>query len=390
MERGTGPKEERKAGGLQFNLAKQTLTEFFVLVAVTSLFLVLLEAGCFLGLRGLSIVTRDVHLRDEILSGYRGKNWAPALAREQEASAHLDFRPYIVWQRRPYRGETVVIENERWRRTFHSQCDHDAYTIWMFGGSTMWGVGSPDWGTIPSSLAELYERAGRSVCVRNYGEDGWVSTQEVIALMLELKRAARKPDLVVFYDGANDTFLPYQSGRVDVHMNFNIIRQQLESENGIRRGGAAYLRQTNTAQLIFALARLLAQPARSPLSARTDLDSLARAVVRNYLQNIDLVDALACRYGFEYAFFWQPLVFTAHKPLTPQEERLGGPKSGTPPEAWCRKVYELMRSEHRANLFDIEDVFDNVSDQVFLSWCHVVMSGNQIIATRMYQSLIGR
>ena len=69
-------------------------------------------------------------------------------------------------------------------------------------------------------LAEQNDKAGRSVCVRNYGETGWVSTQELIKLMLELKRTGRKPDLVIFYDGANDVYLPYQYGRVDVHNQF--------------------------------------------------------------------------------------------------------------------------------------------------------------------------
>jgi len=390
MNLSAGPEKGWRAESPQVSRTIEGLARFSVPVALTFFFLIVLEIGSFLLLRFLSIATRNTHPRYEVLSAYRGERWAAALAREQEASARLDYRPYIVWQRRPYRGEAVVIEEGGSRRTFHSQCEDRAYTIWMFGGSTLWGLGSPDWGTIPSSLAWLYEKAGRTVCVRNYGEDAWVSTQEVIALMLELKRAVRKPDLVVFYDGANDVYIPYQSGRVDVHMNFDFVRDELERENAIRSGGVRYLRQSNTGQLILTLATLLAPPTHSTLFAGANRGSLARAAVANYLQNIDLVEAMARHYGFEYAFFWQPLVFTGHKPLTLEEERIRGAKSGAPPEAWCHQVYELMRLERRPNLFDLEDAFDKTRDSVFLNWCHITMNGNLIIATRMYQSLMAR
>jgi hypothetical protein len=65
-------------------------------------------------------------------------------------------------------------------------------------------VGAPDWGTIPAYLQEeLEERFNGAVCVVNYGEDGFASTQEVILLLIELQRG-NVPDAVIFYDGVND------------------------------------------------------------------------------------------------------------------------------------------------------------------------------------------
>ena len=64
-----------------------------------------------------------------------------------------------------------------------------------------------------------------SSAVTNFGETGYVSTQNLIALMLEL-RAGRRPDVVVFYDGVNDTYSAYSQQRAGLPHN--------ESESGRR------------------------------------------------------------------------------------------------------------------------------------------------------------
>ncbi len=97
------------------------------------------------------------------------------------------------------------------------------------------GRGLPDWLTIPSELALEYSNAGGPACVRNFGVLAWVSMQGVVELMLELKRAPRKPDLVVFYDGINDVFSVYQSGKIDVHQNFDHIRDVFEQAGRLSR-----------------------------------------------------------------------------------------------------------------------------------------------------------
>ena len=50
----------------------------------------------------------------------------------------------------------------------------------MFGGSTMWGTGARDACTIPSLLARALQGRGMSLEIINFGETGYVRTQEVI------------------------------------------------------------------------------------------------------------------------------------------------------------------------------------------------------------------
>jgi len=184
------------------------------------------------------------------LSPYHNAPWADRYWREFVSSNRVEYHPYVIWRRRPFVGETINVDSFGLRRTKNTQCSDRSFTIWMFGGSTLWGSGSPDEVTIPSLLAAEYARDGHPVCVRNYGEMAWVSTQEVIKLLLELKHAARKPDLVVFYDGANDGLLPYQSDWLDGHQNLDRIRMVFEQQLEGRDGSFAWLSRSNTVQLL--------------------------------------------------------------------------------------------------------------------------------------------
>lgn len=371
--------------------AKEVATNFSILLTVTCILVLLLEVGSFLLLRFMSKLHPGVTPVNMQLA-QKGQSWTGALAREWAPSGSYDYQPYVVWRHRRYRGETIFVDDEGLRRTYHSHCDGDQYTIWVFGGSTLWGAGSPDWGTIPSFLADLYEKAGQPACVRNFGEGGWVNTQEVIDLMLELKRARRKPDLVIFYDGVNEAFVSIQSGRVDVHMNFDYIKSQMESSAIQTSGGFRYWLNTNTGTLLRYLAERRVLPGTRRLrSEAIDSDSLARAAVANYLQNLELVEILGREYKFEAAFFWQPAIF-AGKPLTGEERKIVSTQNALAPnlEAVWLAASNLIRAETRPQLYDIADVFDNLEGRVYLDWCHVTMDANRIVAARVYQALAQR
>jgi hypothetical protein len=152
-------------------------------------------------------------------SVYKSVPWGKQFWKENKEAIKFSYEPYVVWKQRPYSGQTITVESDLRRRTMNSQCDGKTYTIWMLGGSTMWGAGSPDWATIPSQVAELLSKAGTPACVRNLAQTGWSNTQEVIELLLELKRNPQRPNLVVFYDGYNDGYSFYQSGKIDAHLN---------------------------------------------------------------------------------------------------------------------------------------------------------------------------
>jgi hypothetical protein len=78
--------------------------------------------------------------------------------------------------------------------------------LWLLGGSTMRGGWVKAGETIPSYLAEIINRPGSpdKVIVTNFGENSFNSLLETKYLQKLLIDAAEPPDLIIFYDGAND------------------------------------------------------------------------------------------------------------------------------------------------------------------------------------------
>ncbi len=358
----------------------------------TLLLLLLIETGSYLVLR-----TRGYRHPHEILASdssiYQRERWAHQYWQEAFEATKFSYEPYVVWKQLPFAGQTINIEGDQRRKTLNSTCGGDAYTIWMFGGSTMWGTGSPDWETIPSHLAGLLTKPGAPVCVRNFGQTGWRNTQEVIELILELKRTPRRPDLVIFYDGYNDGYSFYQSGKFDAHLNYDRIREQMERPSRPRRGGFVvdFLLSTNTARLItgargpHTLLEGYEVPLPPPISdadARRDLDV-------SYLGNQDVIGALAKQYGFQYASFWQPVIFYGHKILTAEEDTIHRFYAAGIDEkdAEYKDMAEVLRSAAHPHLFDIADVFDGCRQTIYVDYVHVSPEGNQLVAQRMYDVL---
>lgn len=367
---------------------QKRITGFFAMIAFTAILLGILELLSFVAMRLLRASVFEETPGARMLAAYKGQSWAEALAREEKESRKIyDYKPYTIWRSHPHQGQAVNIDENGMRKTYFSHCDANEFTIWMFGGSTMRGNGSPDWGTIPSQLAELYEKNGQPACVRNFGEGAWVSTQEVTQLMLALKSDARKPNLVIFYDGANDTFVPYQSGKADVHMNFDTIKNQFESQRDLRQGSFGYLFRTNLVQLLFSLAMRTHQHVGDRPIPASDLHGLAQATVRNYFSNFEVVNGLAREYGFDYAFFWQPNLFASHKELFGPEKDIRHSAKLAHLEQWVPRVYELVDEQKRDHFYDISNALDGIHEQSYLDWCHIVMSANRVVAQRMFDVL---
>src|SRR5215510_1414185 len=160
---------------------------------------------------------------------YRSQPWAAQYWREFLLSRQTRYHSFVLYRRAPFKGETINIDQEGIRMTPGADCGPNAFKVFAFGGSTMWGTGSPDWGTIPSYLQRGIKKLKNGpICVVNFGESGYMSTQSVIELMLQLQ-SGNIPDVTLFLDGVNDVYTAYQSGRPGVHENFEQIAAKFEN-----------------------------------------------------------------------------------------------------------------------------------------------------------------
>ncbi len=342
---------------------------------------------------------RDLRYVDEgreDLPYFQSQDWAQDYWREYHAAwddRDLSYQPYVIWRNRFFEGKTLNIDMQGRRLTPGATCVPGAYRVFTFGGSTMWGTGVPDWGTIPAFLqAALSERMTQPVCVVNYAEQGWVSTQSVAQLALAL-RDGETPDVVIFYDGNNDAFAAYQSGAAGGPQNLDSLLARFEARPPVSPW-LALASQTRTYRL---LARVAGQPNDQPAppfqAAGIDAGALADQIAQTYLGNLQVVQALADDYGFEAYFFWQTILLVDGKPLTAEEQSIKQVADNVYPgyaglyRAASQRIAEASRT--RPGLHAIMDVFADQTDLVFIDPFHVTVEGNQLIASEMFATIWG-
>src|SRR5262245_18814993 len=247
---------------------------------------------------------------------YNDPSWAIQYYKEIdeiEKRKSMRWRSYAYWRRMPHSGKYININPDGLRKTSNVSAGEETGStvkVFMFGGSTMWGLGSEDDFTIPSVFAREANNKGISCEVINFRQYAYVSTQEVIELMLQLQKG-NIPDAVIFYDGVNDTFSAFQLG-VSGLPHGEIYREKefglldLERRELKILAVRSAIEQLSTVRFLngglktFGLRHddILSIPPQyeKPISDRGDL---ARAVVETHFNNIKLVRALSEAYGFK-------------------------------------------------------------------------------------------
>lgn len=222
---------------------------------------------------------------------------------ESDGGGVYQYYPYVAYRHAPYVSQRTNINEQGVRVTPGAQCTKEAYVVHVFGGSTVYGAYVADNETLPYYLQkELDASIERDVCVVNFGANGWVSTQGVIMLIQELQNN-RIPDLVIFYDGHNDSF----AAEILYVFGPNIQKMIEESEKS-RRPTLKWIQSLRTYQ---EFERILEGFAKNKSIADTsisfDSSALGEKVVSRYLSNVKVVEGIAERYGFRAIFVWQPL-----------------------------------------------------------------------------------
>lgn len=116
------------------------------------------------------------------------------------------YQPWVGFSERPFRSACLNIDDADplpVRRTLPASGKVTEKTIWLFGGSTLFGWGVPDNQTIASHLSEILSKSGTHYKIVNHGHTWYYSSQEA-ALFATLLRHGQRCDLAVFLDGLND------------------------------------------------------------------------------------------------------------------------------------------------------------------------------------------
>lgn len=240
--------------------------------------------------------------------------------------------------------------------------------VWMFGGSTLFGVGMRDEHTLASALAKAASRSGLNLQIENFGVPGDVAWQENRRMVAALSHSQERPELVVFYDGFND--LQYTDG-----MSYSDRGAPGDFIGPLDRLQMPALEELKS---IDNGDRLVVEvPPVTGSEPRAD-DLIVAAAAGQYSAAHDEATRLLSTYDIPMLRFHQPsqrtraMVVDGEMRVDERNRKLGRGFLATLP----------------SDVVDLSHVFDDVPGPVYNDAVHTAESSNDLVAASMLDALI--
>ncbi len=209
-----------------------------------------------------------------------------------------------------YDPYALFLNREGRRPTAHNASEPGGgnVAIWMFGGSTMRGSTDFDERTIPSFLVRALNEKGGNLhfTALNFGEDSFNSLMETKYFQkITIENPEPKPDVIVFYDGANDCSYFSQYRTPYAHHGYRRARGLIESYYrsvfGIFKPLNAALYSSFTKEIYDKIVLIF-----TPVEI--DSDSL-RQFLDKTEQRYDYLNSRAVAQNAVFILFWQPVLW---------------------------------------------------------------------------------
>lgn len=269
--------------------------------------------------------------------------------------------------------------------------------IWMLGGSTTRGDTVPDHQTLPSYLALTLNGPGTRwrVAVVNYGENTFNSLMEAKYLQKLLIETPRPPDLVIFYDGANDCMYFNEYHTIYGHYGYRRLKGVIESY----RRSAIGLFKPLTAALycsytLEAYDRLRHAVVTGAHPSDPDLLEMGAAMQERY----EHVRRLAASYGATFLLFWQPMLWVESGVVDPgvtgREKQFGIMQASF---LKARQSFQITNQslaqclQDKPYFVDLRNVLCSRREPVYdPDGVHLDAYGNRLVAEAMAREIVKR
>lgn len=295
-------------------------------------------------------------------SVFPGEPWGAEVLAVQEEPAPCDAIDVQAEYSESFRLSTRYVNVVAGRRRTLTVRDPE-HTVWVFGGSTTYGIGQRDEGTIPSALVRLAAERGARLEVLNLGCPGKVNWAETVEFEAMLRAGLGPPDVAVFLDGINEwnaAFTREIVGLLDPAIPFP--------------GYAS----TDDQEALLADAR-----ARGYVETH-DQQRQMRLAAAQYRMGVERARALGEEYGVPVVHFWQPALFTM--PVdAPGNPTVYASDEIDPATAMAAgRSYREAAERSGVEPIDLMDIFDHAEQPLFFDCCHTNEAGARLEAAAMY------
>lgn len=259
------------------------------------------------------------------------------------------------------------------RRRTHTQppCGCRRIRVWMYGGSTTFGMGQRDDHTIASELVKEAGDHGLVLDVSNRGVMGNTHWMEATRFAWDLQNEP-PPDQVVFYDGGNDLAYAEQAARnpLDVMAPPDLTRRQVASVLNVFTGLDSFFDGHSKPERAEILKGTGVDDA-----ARMSPESIGRLAASRYEDSRRMSQAIALSHDLSARWFWQPT------------EETWSPQTPSQGSADARRTADEARRRLDRAVIDLTGSYDSEIGPIFLDGVHTNERGALIIALEMFERL---
>jgi lysophospholipase L1-like esterase len=311
------------------------------------------------------------------LPNYANIGWAEQHFRElgqaQLNRDTTDFKSFIGWRRKPFKGETINVDGPYAQRRTVNHGTDGAKRAFFFGGSTMWGTGANDEGTIPSQFAAL-----TGMNSDNFGEAGYTAHQSLM-LLIQLLQEGHRPDLVVFYDGVNEVAIKCVTELTpDSHMLESRIDILLKEQASSPASFSHYLAPIwRVAGRVKSILVGTTGTAREGYNCHSNSHKGAR-IADNVVRDWQMAKRIVESYGAKFIGILQPVLYVSR---TRHDHLDDGPPLM---RAQFQTAYPLIkqRMADAGVFYDLTSALD-IDEYIYVDFAHVSPNGNRLVAARI-------
>ncbi len=324
-------------------------------------------------------IAKNINSRFQ-LSPYKQYDWALDYWKDH-MKVRAEYCSHMAWRCNTINSKTINVDTFGFRTTANlPPKEQTSSQIALLGGSTMWGYGVNDENTIPSHLAKYLD----STWVYNLGQNGYCAFQSYTLLQIELNKGLR-PDLVISYDGANDS--PVEKDFYQ-HLWRDRMAKKLSDIANPALGNHTIAfpgyRRLAKGLGLFSENLQLFTPHRHLGVTEKDNELAAFELLETWLSMKHLCE----RKGIKFICVLQPLMHIGNPDLsyfkgTRLEKAVEADDTYT---EYYNNVISMLEQEEYAELkayfLDLRFAFDN-EQGMYLDFCHVFPKGNELIAQAM-------
>lgn len=298
------------------------------------------------------------------------------------------YEPYVQFKERPREGEFVNISDDGYRLNWRRESrilEGGAGSIFLFGGSTMFGYGVRDQDTIAAHLEKILRERnpGHKASVYNFGRGYYGSKQEFLLFQSLIQRGI-VPEIAIFMSGVNEhfSFCPTYSN--------NIANMFQIAQKDPRARVRAVLEALPVMRLLRPSYRSLLEDnklysIKSSQSYCFECDpvkgqSAAQQMVSNYLINQLLIRSLAAKYGIRLLFIDHPV---------------GGYKNRYTKDAYGNTIPDLSqiiklldKTVDEPDELSLSGLLNNLEGDAFVDAIHYTSEANQLIAKAIARDMV--